>query len=77
MFGPVLGLAGVKSLSEFVKSVRCVEVETSDDATITLIPTRNGGVHDGFVSMSIKMEATLGADEALGSAAIAALARSE
>jgi hypothetical protein len=75
LFGPVLSLAGVKSLSTFVKSARCVEVETSDGATVTLIPTRN--VHDGFAPLSIRMEAALGADEALGSAAIAALARSE
>jgi hypothetical protein len=77
LFDPVLDLAGVKSLGTFVKSAKCVEVETSDGAVVTLIPTRNGGVDDGFAPLPNKSEVALGSDEALGSAAVAALAKSE
>jgi len=77
LFDPVLNLAGVKSFATFVKSAKCVEVETSDDGAVTLIPTRNEGVDDGFVPLSSGTEAALGSNEALGSAAIAALAMAE
>ena len=77
LFDPVLDLAGVKSFGTFVKAAKCVEVETNDDATVTLIPTRNEGVDNGFAPLASKMEAALDADEDLGSAAVAALARSE
>lgn len=77
LFDPVLDLAGTKSFGTFVKSAKCVEVETSDDAIVTFIPTRNEGVDDGFVPLPNKTDAALGSDEALGSAAVATLARSE
>ncbi|MBB3981764.1 hypothetical protein GGR44_001423 [Sphingobium fontiphilum] len=77
LFDPVLDLAGVKSFGTFVNSAKCVEVETTDDAAVTLIPTRNEGVDDGFAPLPNKMEAALGSDEALGSAAVAALAMAE
>jgi hypothetical protein len=77
LFDPVLGLAGVSSFGTFVKSAKCVEVETSDDVTATLIPTRNEGVYDGFTPLPNKTAAALDSDEVLGSAAISALAMSD
>lgn len=77
LFDPVLDLAGVKSFGTFVKSVKCVEVEMSDDGGVTLIPTRNEGVDDGFAPLPNKTEATFGADEALGSTVVAVLAMAE
>lgn len=77
LFDPVLDLAGVKSFGTFVKSAKCVEVETFEDAIVTLLPTRNEGVDEGFVPLISKTEALFDSDEALGSAAVAALARSE
>ena len=77
LFDPVLDLAGVKSFGTFVKSAKCVEVETSDDSTVILIPTRNEGVDDGFAPLPNKTKAALDSDEALGSAAVAVLAMSE
>jgi len=77
LFDSVLDLAGLKSFGTFVKSAKCVEVETSDNVTVTLIPKRNEGVDDGFVPLPNTTESALEADEALGSAAVAALARSE
>ena len=76
LFDPVLDLAGVKSFGTFMKSAKCIEVETSDDATVTLLPTRNEGVEEGFAPLPTKTETALGSDEALGSAAAAALAMS-
>lgn len=73
LFDPVLDLAGVKSFGTFAKSAKCVTVETNDDAVVTLIATRNGGVEDGFVPLPYKTEAGFDSDEALGSAAIVAL----
>lgn len=73
LFDPVLDLSGVKSFGTFVKSAKCVEVEMRDGAAVTLIPTRNEGVDDGFAPLPYKTEAPLGSDEALGSAAVAAL----
>lgn len=72
----MLDLAGIKSFGTFVKSAKCVEVETSNDATVTLIPTRNEGVEEGFAPLPTKTETTFGSVEALGSAAAAALAMS-
>jgi hypothetical protein len=77
LFDPVLDLASVKSFGTFVKSAKCVELETSDDATVTLIPTRNEGVDDGFAPLPNKTEAAFGSEEALGAAAVAALAMAE
>ncbi len=77
LFEPVLALAGVKSFGTFVKSAKCVEVETGDGKTVTLVPTRNLGVDEGFAPLATRMEAPLDQDHALGSAAIAALAMSE
>lgn len=77
LFDPVLDLAGVKSFGTFVKSAKCVEVETSGDAAVTLIPTRNEGVDDGFAPLPNKTEVALGSDKALGSAAVGALATAE
>jgi hypothetical protein len=77
LFNSVLDLAGVKSFGTFIKSAKCVEVETSDGASVTLIPTRNGGLNEGFTPLPNKTETTLGSDEALGAAAVSALAMSE
>ncbi|MEQ9242324.1 hypothetical protein [Roseovarius indicus] len=77
LFDPVLNLAGVKSFATFVKSAICVEAETSDDAVVMLISTRNEGVDDGFTPLPNKTEAALVADEVLGSAVVATLAMSE
>jgi len=77
LFDPVLDLAGVKSLGAFVKSSKCVEIETGDSAEVTLIPMRNEGVNEGFAPLPNKTEAILDSDEALGSAAVAALANAE
>ncbi|MEA2836714.1 MAG: hypothetical protein QOD89_1264 [Bradyrhizobium sp.] len=48
-----------------------------NDETVTLIPTRNEGVEDGFAPLPNKTKISLGSDEALGSEVIAALAASE
>lgn len=74
LFDPVLDLAGVKSFNTFVKSAKCVEIEANDDTTVTLIPTRNDGAEDGFAPLPSRVEAVLGSNFALGSAAVAALA---
>ncbi|WP_432288796.1 hypothetical protein SLT36_30265 (plasmid) [Aminobacter sp. BA135] len=76
LFDPVLDLAGVKSFGTFVKSAKCVEIEANDAETVTLIPTRNEGADGGFVPLPNRTETTLGSDEAMGSAAVAALAMS-
>lgn len=77
LFNSVLDIAGVKSFSTFLKSAKCVEVEASDGAVVTLIPTRNEGIDDGFTPLSSRAEVTAGSDEALGAAAVAALAMAE
>ena len=77
LFNPVLDLAGVKSFSTFVRSAKCVEIETMDDAVVAFIPTQNEGANDGFAPLPNKTEAILGSDEALGSAAVAALAKAK
>jgi hypothetical protein len=77
LFNPVLDLAGVKSFATFVKSAKCVEIETIDVAVVMFIPTRNEGVKDGFAPLLNKTEAALGSDEALGTAAVAALAKAK
>lgn len=77
LFDPMLTLAGVKSFSTFVKSAKCVEVETVNDETVMLIPTRNEGAEDGFTPLSNKTKTADGSDDDLGSAAVAALAMSE
>ncbi|MPS29540.1 MAG: hypothetical protein E2576_09540 [Alcaligenaceae bacterium] len=77
LFNPVLDLADVKSLSTFVKSAKCIEVETRDDMAVTLIPTRNEGVDEGFAPLPDKTETTLGSDEALGSLVGTVLAMAE
>lgn len=76
LFDPVLALAGVKSFNTFVKSAKCVEVEMAGE-TATLIPTRNEGAEDGFVPLPGNTQAAVDTDEALGSAAVAALAMAE
>ncbi|WP_156433012.1 hypothetical protein [Sinorhizobium sp. GL28] len=77
LFDPVLVRAGVKSFGRFLKAAKCVEVETSCEATVRLIPTRNEGVKSGFVPLTGKTVSVIGSDEDLGSAAIEALATSE
>jgi hypothetical protein len=77
LFDPVLDLAGIKSFATFVKSAKCLEAEMVNDETVTLIPTRNEGVEDGFAPLPNKTKISLGSDEALGSEVIAALAASE
>jgi hypothetical protein len=77
LFEPVLNLAGVKSWGTFVKSAKCVEIETTNDTVATLIPTRNEGAKEGFFPLAAKTEATLDSDEALGTAVFAALEASE
>jgi hypothetical protein len=77
LFDPVIALAGVKSYGTFAKWAKCVEVETTGDAAVTLIPTRNEGVRGGFSPLRDKTVATLSSDEALGSAAVLAIAASE
>lgn len=77
LFDPVLDLADVRSFSTFVKSAKCVEVEMVNDETVVLIPTRNEGAEDGFTPLSNKIQADLGSDDTLGSAAISALDLSE
>jgi hypothetical protein len=76
LFDPVLSLAGVKSFNTFVKAAKCVEVEL-DDQTAILIPTRNEGSEDGFVPLPEKSQIANNENEALGSAAISALALAE
>jgi hypothetical protein len=77
LFDPVLDLAGVRSFGTFVKLAKCVEVETNDGVTATLIPTRNEGADDGFAPLPNRTEAILDSDEALGAAAVSVLAMSE
>lgn len=72
LFDPVLALAGVRSFNTFVKSAKCVEVEM-DDGVVTLIPTRNEGVEEGFVPLANRTQVELGSDEQLGTAALSAL----
>jgi len=76
LFDPVLELAGVKSFNTFLKSAKCVEVEMVGKTT-NLIPTRNGGTKEGFVPLPGKAQMADGTVEALGSAAVAALALAE
>lgn len=73
---PLLALAGLKSFNTFAKSAKCVEVEMVGETAI-LIPTRNGGEEDGFVPLPEKAQVADGTYEALGSAAVAALAMTE
>jgi hypothetical protein len=72
----MLSLAGVKSYRTFAKSAKCVEVEMNGE-TATFIPTRNEGAEGGFVPLPGKAQIAGGGDDALGSAAIAALAMAE
>ncbi len=76
LFDPVLNLAGVKSFNAFVKSAKCVDVEQNGE-TATLIPTRNEGAKDGFAPLLGKAQIAGTEDDALGAAAIAALALAE
>lgn len=77
LFAPVLNLAGVKSVAAFAKLAKCVHASTDDGVEVTLTPTRNGGSREGFVPLPDKAVVALNADEALGTAAVAALAGSE
>lgn len=77
LFDPVLARAGVKSAGGFLKAAKCVEVETSGEATVSLIPTRNEGIKSGFVPLPGKAVSVIGSDDELGFAAIEALATSE
>ena len=77
LFTPVLNLAGVKSIGTFGKLAKCVEAEMDDGARVTLTPTRNGGSREGFVPLPDKALVALNSDEALGTAAVAALVGSE
>ena len=81
LFNPILSLAGVKSFGVFMKSAKCVEVEL-DAAIVTLIPTRNAGVENGFSPLLDKAK-TLDSEVAdrnhytLGLASATALALAE
>jgi hypothetical protein len=47
LFDPILKMAGVKSWNTFAKSARCIEAEEHGE-TISVVPTRNLGVDEGF-----------------------------
>lgn len=74
---PMLQLAGVKSYMRFAKSSRCVGVTTTDNNSVSLSPTRNGGSREGFCHLSHKTLTVGNTAEALGMAAVEALAQSE
>lgn len=74
LFEPVLSLAAVKSFSTFIKSAKCVLVDTNDGVIVRFVPTRNEGAIGGFTELSEFMQAPLDSDEALGAASIEALA---
>lgn len=73
---PMLQLAGFKSYVRFAKSSKCVAVTTSDNNSVTLSPTRNGGSLDGFQQLSQKALTVSNTAEELGMAAVEALAQS-
>ena len=76
LFDPVLELAGVRTWRAFAKSAKCVEVETSDDATVVLSSTRNAGPTEGFIALPIATRVPFVSD-VLGRAALDALANCE
>lgn len=76
MGNPLLKLAGVRSFNAFAKSVTRVEIGM-DDETVTLIPMQNGGPKEGFIHLNEKALLSEADEEALGTAAIAALALCE
>lgn len=47
---PLLDLLGLGSYSEYMKGTRVVEVRRDGEVT-RVIPTRNGGAHEGFVDL--------------------------
>lgn len=49
-FGPVLELAGLKSYQTFLHTAKYVRVK-GDTNGIAMIPTRNGGIREGFHSL--------------------------
>lgn len=76
LFTPVLKLAGVKSLSAFMKSAKCVEIEF-DGEQVRLIPTQNLGVDDGFQPLQSKEILSEIVPDKLGTAVVAALLQSK
>lgn len=77
LVAPLLEVAGVKSIGAFEKLAKCVQVRMDDGGRVTLTPTRNGGSREGFVDLNDKAVVSLNSGEALGAAAVAALAASE
>ncbi len=77
VFDPVLNLAGVKSTKEFNESAKCVQVEAAEGKSVTFVPTRNGRAERGFTRLSNPLEIAPDSDDALGSATLIALERSE
>jgi len=75
LFDTVLALAGAKTYRIFARSAKCVEIEAPDDENVVLIPTRNGGVKEGFLPMETQSFARLSSSEDLGFALISAFSR--
>lgn len=44
---------GIKNVSTFYKSAKCIDIEL-EDGIITITPTRNLGVKEGFEELSMK-----------------------
>lgn len=72
LFDPILHLAGVKSFKTFLKSAKCVGIE-SDAGRVSFIPTKNLGVDEGFEPLSIKASQTaFGEPDSLGNSLLSA-----
>ena len=57
LLDPLLKLAGVKSWSAFAKTASCVEIE-EDGGKVSIIPTKNLGVRDGFQAERVRAATT-------------------
>lgn len=73
---PLLQAAGVKSWNTFAQSAKCVEIETAGNR-IAFLPTRNGGVRDGFEPLSDKTVSSASEPGELGRSLLAAFAACE
>jgi hypothetical protein len=64
LFEPMLQLVGVKTLKEFMKLCKCVEIQF-DEERIYFLPTKNLGVTGGFEPLEARLGPVLVGDQCI------------
>lgn len=77
LFAPILKMSGTKTLGEFMRLAKCVEIDRQGDL-IVFTPTRNLGVKEGFEPINERSrQITCEKVEHLGDALVAAFGDTE